>query len=139
MRVTLFFCLFIQFNALWSQNNQTDDDLIKLSIYFGGGSYFVDEAQSQLIDQFINKVENIETYEVVLFSHTDNIGGKEFNEWLSEMRSRAVLIELTNLGIPEELIEIKDFGLSNPLYKNNSTGGRMMNRRVDIILVPIAF
>ena len=36
--------------------------------------------------------------------------------------------------IKKEAIEIKDFGLFNPIYDNSTWEGRRMNRRVDVIL-----
>ncbi|MEP2772118.1 MAG: OmpA family protein [Fulvivirga sp.] len=115
------------------------DSLIVKSIYFGGGSFYIDDIQLQEMKEFIDAVENLEYYEVVIFSHTDNIGGKEYNEWLSRMRSMSVYQELLNINVPKELMEIKDLGYSNPLYTNRSHGGRRMNRRVDIILSPVVF
>lgn len=115
------------------------DSLIVKSIYFGGGSFYIDDIQVLEIKEFIESVENLEYYEVVIFSHTDNIGGKEYNEWLSKMRSLSVYQELLNINVPKELMEIKDLGYSNPLYTNRSHGGRRMNRRVDIILSPVVF
>lgn len=133
----------ILFYTFWSyslsaQENATNE-LIKQSIYFGGGSYYIDELQQEELKTFIEGIENLEIFEIVIFSHTDNIGGKEFNEWLSQMRSEAVLYELLQIGVPEELMEIKDYGLTNPLYTNTTSSGRIMNRRVDVILVPIVF
>ncbi|MEQ8926094.1 MAG: OmpA family protein [Fulvivirga sp.] len=133
MRLFLIINLFlILFNTAAAQ-----DSLIRKSIYFGGGSYYVDEFQGTQIAEFINSVDDISKYEIVLFSHTDNIGGKQYNEWLSYMRSEAVKYELIQLGIRKEEIESKSFGQDNPLYSNKSSDGRVMNRRVDIILVPI--
>lgn len=118
---------------------QGQDSLIIKSIYFGGGSFYIDDLQVSEIKDFIEAVENLEHYEVVIFSHTDNIGGKEYNEWLSRMRSLSVYQELLNINVPKELMEIKDLGYNNPLYTNRSHGGRRMNRRVDIILSPVVF
>lgn len=141
MRMALFFCsLFLWTEYGYSQNSDSESsDLVKQSVYFGGGSFFIDEIQSDLIKDFIEGVEDLNNHEIILFSHTDNIGSREYNKWLSEMRSQAVYARLLQLGIPKEQIEIKDFGYENPLYANNSSGGRMMNRRVDIILIPIVF
>lgn len=132
--------LFLIPSLLYSQeSDQVEDNLIRKSIFFGGGSYFIDDFQKEELSLFLNDIEDIKTYEIVIFSHTDNIGGKEYNEWLSMMRSEAVIDQLIINGIPRNLTEIRDFGQANPLYTNQSTGGRMMNRRVDIILVPITF
>jgi len=119
--------------------SQAQDSLILKSIYFGGGSYFIDDEQITELEEFIKSVERLENYEVIIFSHTDNIGGKEYNKWLSKMRSQSVYQELLDINVPEELIEIKDFGLSNPLYTNRTHSGRIRNRRVDVILSPIVF
>jgi outer membrane protein OmpA-like peptidoglycan-associated protein len=81
----------------------------------------------------------MEKYDIQLISHTDPIGGKEYNEWLSKMRSEAVQQILLNKQIPENKITIKDWGLENPVYSNQSYQGMQMNRRVDVILYPIVF
>ncbi|UII31008.1 OmpA family protein [Fulvivirga ulvae] len=117
----------------------SQDSLIRTSIYFGGGSYYIDEFQVEELQQFIESIERLENYEVIVFSHTDNIGGREYNEWLSRMRSGAVIEELLEMQVPAELIKTRNFGLSNPLYTNTSHNGRVMNRRVDVILWPIVF
>ncbi|MEQ9168296.1 MAG: OmpA family protein [Fulvivirga sp.] len=137
-RSLLFTVLFISFLSAPAFSQETDS-LIRKSIFFGGGSYYVDEYQSIELQDFILNVEKLENYEIVLFSHTDNIGGKEYNEWLSFMRSTAVQDKLIEIGIAEEMMEIKNFGMNNPLYRNSSYNGRHMNRRVDVILVPIVF
>lgn len=117
----------------------SEDEIIKKSIYFGGGSFFIDDEQKEELSIFLREIQNINTYEVIIFSHTDNIGGIEYNKWLSMMRREAVIDQLIINGIPKEVPKVRDFGQSNPLYTNRSVGGRMMNRRVDVILVPIVF
>ncbi|MDW3190787.1 MAG: OmpA family protein [Cytophagales bacterium] len=107
------------------------------SIYFGGGSYYVDELQLEELYQFMDSIENIFQYHITIHSHTDNIGGAAYNEWLSEQRSKSVIEKLINRAIPEELIQRKDFGQFNPVYDNNTWLGRLKNRRVDIIFWPM--
>ncbi len=134
MRILLSILFFFVATTSYGQ-----DSVLLKSIYFGGGSYYVDEIQVNELYDFIDGVEKLEDYEIIIFSHTDNIGGIEFNRWLSQMRSEAVKLELIRHGIVEELIEIRDFGLSNPLYTNRSNTGRRGNRRVDVILWPLVF
>ena len=110
----------------------------QISIYFGGGSYYISEEQRLDIQEFIHKIPHVEQYSITIHSHTDNIGGVEFNNWLSQMRSHAALEELLFNSIREEMIEIKDFGLHNPIYDNATWEGRRKNRRVDIFLWPLA-
>lgn len=104
------------------------------SIYFGGGSYYVNRRQSKQLQHFLDSIPNIHNYVITVHSHTDNVGGKEYNEWLSEMRSESAIEELIlNEKVKKEVIEIKDFGLFNPIYDNSTWEGRRKNRRVDII------
>lgn len=115
-------------------------DEIRKSIYFDGGSWYIDGGQSAELSRWLDSIPNLlEKYRIQLISHTDPIGGKEYNEYLSQMRSNAVFQLLVEQHIPREVISIKDWGLENPVYSNDSWGGRMMNRRVDVIVFPIVF
>jgi outer membrane protein OmpA-like peptidoglycan-associated protein len=115
-------------------------DEIRKSIYFDGGSWNIDDEQATELLHWIDSIPNLlDKYQIQLISHTDPIGGKEYNEWLSEMRSGAVYKLLIDMSIPERIISIKDWGLENPVYQNDSWRGRIMNRRVDVIIHPIVF
>lgn len=125
---------------LISLASNAQQDEMRKSIYFGGGSYYVDEYQIQELYFWLDSIPNLlEKYDIHLISHTDPIGGKEYNEWLSKMRSEAVHEILMNRAIPDWRITIKDWGLDNPVYSNKSFRGMQMNRRVDVILYPILF
>ena len=120
---------------------QQHQDEIRKSIFFGGGSYYVDEVQIEELYDWLDSIPNLlDKYDIHLISHTDPIGGKEYNDWLSKMRSEAVEQIILNRGdISERKITIKDWGLENPVYSNTSYNGMQMNRRVDVILYPIIF
>ena len=117
------------------------EDEIRKSIFFGGGSYYIDEPQIKELYHWLDSIPNLlEKFDIHLISHTDPIGGKEYNEWLSKMRSQAVeQIILKRGDINERKISIKDWGLDNPVYSNQTFQGMQMNRRVDVILYPIIF
>lgn len=138
MNLRLIIILLI-FSVQYSYAQTEEDDLLLKSIYFGGGSYYVTPGQAEELGDFILNVEDLEHYQVIIFSHTDNIGGKEYNEWLSKMRSHAVREVLMKIPVSENQIEIRDFGQENPLYSNKQSLGRRANRRVDVILVPVMF
>lgn len=133
-----FFLIFLIFisSALLAQNDQEDEKLIK-SVYFGGGSYHIDADQMIEIKEFLESIDNIESYQISIYSHTDDIGGVEYNQWLSGMRSQSTLTQLLRNDILYEKIHIESQGQLNPLYDNDSWVGRQGNRRVDIILWPI--
>lgn len=110
---------------------------IRMSIYFGGGDYRVDTLQTLELYHWLDSIPHLEKYEVHLISHTDPIGGREYNEWLSQMRSETVRQLILQKQIPEHKISVKDWGLDNAVYTNRTRNGMRMNRRVDVILYPI--
>lgn len=137
MRSTLL-ALFIFCHAFAVAQQQQDE--IRKSIFFGGGSYYISEDQAKELYHWLDSIPNLlEKYDIQLISHTDPIGGKEFNQWLSRMRSTAVQQLLIRKPIPQNKISIKDWGLDNALYRNDTYEGMMLNRRVDVILYPIIF
>ena len=109
------------------------------SIYFGGGSASISRQQAQELYDFVKNIKHLEYYEINLMSHTDNIGSREMNEYLSRMRSASVIDLLKAMDIPQEKIKFKDFAFDAPAYDNNTWEGRERNRRVDIQFKPIVF
>src|SRR5690606_18061703 len=115
-------------------------DEVRKSIYFGGGSYYIDEQQIRELNEWLDSIPNLlEKYEIHLISHTDPIGGREFNEMLSRMRSAAVQNLLTQRMIPENRITVKKWVLDYQVYTNDTHEGRQMTRTVDITLYPVLF
>lgn len=132
--VTIQLLLFLFF----SQEIKAQDQHLIKSIYFGGGSYYIDEQQVQELMQFLDSIPNIHQFKITVHSHTDNIGGVQYNEWLSSQRSYMTIQKLINYSLAEDMIEIKDFGQYNPVYDNNTMLGRLRNRRVDVIIWPLS-
>ena len=133
--------IWIMVSALVADAQQQQEE-IRMSIYFGGGSYYIDDAQGNGLFHWIDSIKTLnilDKYEIQLISHTDPIGGKEYNEWLSQMRSESVKQLLLQKEVPETKISVKDWGLDNAVYSNRSRQGMRMNRRVDVILYPLVF
>jgi OOP family OmpA-OmpF porin len=116
----------------------TDTAVHVKSIYFGGGSYYIDHIQQAELFEWLDSFPQIEQYEVIIQSHTDNIGSVEFNKRLSEFRSQSVYGLLMEYPVVPEAIEIKDFGEFLPTYRNDLYHGRLANRRADVILKPVS-
>ncbi len=137
LTISLLLCI----NLFASAQNEALEEkgYILKSIYFGGGSYYVDEEQVLELNHLVDSIPNIRDFTITIHSHTDNIGGAAYNEWLSQMRSESVIQELLLSEFKMNQIEIKDFGQFNPVFDNSTWEGRRKNRRVDIIFWPIVF
>ena len=107
------------------------------SIFFGGGSSYIDQQQVKELYEFIDEIPGIENMEVLIQSHTDNIGSLEYNQWLSQMRSEAAFQKLLDKGIQPEMMLIEDFGEQSPYFDNATWEGKLKNRRVDVIIRPL--
>lgn len=121
---------------LSSQALAPEDKMI--SIFFGGGSYYIDEEQGYDLIGFIEDIDDLTKYQIEVHGHTDNIGSLDFNKYLSHMRCEAVIDILKSLLIEEETIFQYDHGEENPDYSNASYQGKLHNRRVDVIIRKLA-
>lgn len=120
-----------------SQNRKDPDPYYIFSIYFGGGSYYIDPGQVEELYKWLDGIPGIEDHEISIHGHTDDIGSREYNQMLSQMRTDAALQRLLQKGLPKDQIFIRDFGELNPIYDNSTWEGRRKNRRVDIIIRPL--
>jgi len=68
--------------------------------------------------------------------HTDSTGGENYNLELSERRVMAVTNALLAKNVDSSRIKTIGFGEGNPIADNNEQGGRQLNRRVEIVIVP---
>jgi outer membrane protein OmpA-like peptidoglycan-associated protein len=65
---------------------------------------------------------------------TDSTGSDEYNQKLSENRANAVRDALESMGISSDRVETRGYGEENPVASNDTSSGRQLNRRVEIIL-----
>ena len=106
----------------------------RISIFFGGGSYYVTPAEETRLREFLNDIPDIEIYQVEIQGHTDDIGPREYNQRLSEFRCEAVRRKLLAYPLPAEQLSVLPLGEDAPSFDNATWDGKLSNRRVDIIL-----
>jgi outer membrane protein OmpA-like peptidoglycan-associated protein len=71
---------------------------------------------------------------IAVEGHTDNVGGKETNQALSEKRADAVRDYLVSAGIPSDHISASGKGEESPIVTNKTAAGRQQNRRVELVI-----
>lgn len=64
--------------------------------------------------------------------HTDNVGGDEYNQKLSDARSKSVLAWIVQHGVAADRLSFKGYGKTHPVASNDTDEGRARNRRVEI-------
>ena len=66
--------------------------------------------------------------------YTDNVGGDEMNQQLSENRARSVRDYLVQQGVATNSVSAKGFGKTLPVAANDNAAGRQQNRRVELVV-----
>jgi outer membrane protein OmpA-like peptidoglycan-associated protein len=66
--------------------------------------------------------------------YTDNVGGNEMNQILSENRASSVRDYLVNQGVAINSVSARGFGNALPVASNDNSAGRQQNRRVELLV-----
>ena len=66
--------------------------------------------------------------------YTDNVGGDEMNQKLSENRAGSVRDYLLQQGVTTNSVSAKGFGNTLPVASNDHSAGRQQNRRVELLV-----
>jgi outer membrane protein OmpA-like peptidoglycan-associated protein len=118
----------------------TEREIVILQqVQFKTGSDQILPASDELLQQVADVFrEHPEIKRIEIQGHTDNRGGKAFNQKLSERRAKSVMKWLVTRGeIPPERMEAKGYGMDQPLAENSTDEGRQMNRRVQFKILEI--
>ena len=66
--------------------------------------------------------------------YTDNVGGDDMNQKLSENRATSVRDYLVQQGVTTNSVSARGFGNTLPVASNDSSAGRQQNRRVELLV-----
>ena len=103
------------------------------------------KSNSSDLDPSFNKVLNsvnivVKKYNktvVEVAGHTDNTGGAEYNQQLSERRANSVAQYLESQGLANNRVVTVGAGETHPVADNSTAEGRAANRRVELTLTPL--
>jgi outer membrane protein OmpA-like peptidoglycan-associated protein len=71
---------------------------------------------------------------IAVGGYTDNVGGDEMNQKLSENRAGAVRNYLVEQGVTTNSVSAKGYGNTLPVASNDNSAGRQENRRVELVV-----
>jgi outer membrane protein OmpA-like peptidoglycan-associated protein len=66
--------------------------------------------------------------------YTDNVGGDQMNQTLSENRAGSVRSYLVEQGVAAGAVSARGFGNTLPVATNGNSAGRQQNRRVELLV-----
>ena len=71
---------------------------------------------------------------IAVGGYTDNVGGDEMNQKLSENRAGSVRDYLVAQGVAAPSVSATGFGNTSPVASNDNASGRQENRRVELVV-----
>ncbi|KZZ83544.1 MULTISPECIES: flagellar motor protein MotB [Bacillaceae] len=124
----------------------TDEGLlitINNDILFESGSIYVRKRDEDLAKEISQLLVMEPPRSIIVSGHTDNIpinnGVFDSNWELSVMRAVEFMkLLLTNPKLSPELFSAKGYGEFKPISNNKTAEGRQKNRRVEILILPLA-
>lgn len=107
-------------------------------IYFDSDSSQLDLEAQQILQNVFLILEQNPSLRIIIEGHTDTTHDEEYSLGLSGRRAQAVSEWLKNEGIAAQRMVVKGYGFSKPVACNDTPEDRALNRRVEILLVPLA-
>src|SRR5580658_6693978 len=72
--------------------------------------------------------------DIAVGGYTDNVGGDDMNQKLSENRASSVRDYLVQEGVATNSVSSQGFGNTLPVASNDNASGRQQNRRVELLV-----
>jgi outer membrane protein OmpA-like peptidoglycan-associated protein len=103
-------------------------------ILFQPGQATLDARATAELHQVADYLKANPDRRVLIEGFTDSTGSATLNEQLSKERADAVRLALAGDGVDPSRIEIRGMGPSEPIASNGNVAGRLLNRRVAIVI-----
>lgn len=102
------------------------------NVFFASGSDSLYRTSYPELDKLVSFLKNNTSLSVEVSGHTDNVGGEEANNLLSQKRADAVCRYLIAHEIPSSQLIAKGYGEQMPIISNDTEEGRAQNRRTEL-------
>lgn len=124
-----------QFNSVLQTRDTARGLIVNMSdVLFDTGKFTLRTAAREKLAKISGIVLAHPGLKLEVEGHTDNVGGEEYNQLLSEQRASGVLEFLVQQGLPESSVTSRGFGKSQPVATNDTPEGRAKNRRVELVV-----
>jgi outer membrane protein OmpA-like peptidoglycan-associated protein len=123
-----------QLAHLQAQNTERGLMITLGDVLFETGRADLKPGTRQRLSELVRFLLDHSDRQVVIEGHTDNRGSTDSNLELSQRRAEAVRAFLIRAGVDAGRISAQGYGEAYPVASNNTSAGRLQNRRVEIYL-----
>jgi len=103
-------------------------------VLFDTGRAQLNSGSGRKLDQLAQFLTEHPGRRVQIDGFTDSVGTESYNQDLSQRRADAVRSSLISRGIDSSRIGSQGYGKSFPVADNTDSGGRQLNRRVEVVI-----
>lgn len=103
-------------------------------VLFDTGRAELKSGAGRKLDQLAQFLVEHPDRRVQIDGFTDSVGTDSYNEELSQRRANTVREALISRNVEASRISTEGYGKSYPVANNNDSGGRQLNRRVEVVI-----
>jgi outer membrane protein OmpA-like peptidoglycan-associated protein len=124
-----------QLNLILATRDSARGLIVSMSdVLFDTGRYTLKPGAREKLAKVAGILIAYPSLNIAVGGYTDNVGGDEMNQKLSENRAGSVRDYLVQEGVVAGSVSATGFGNSSPVASNDNSAGRQENRRVELVV-----
>jgi outer membrane protein OmpA-like peptidoglycan-associated protein len=124
-----------QLNKILQTRDSARGLIVSMSdVLFDTGEYSLKPGAKEKLAKVAGILIAYPSLNIAVGGYTDNVGGDEMNQKLSENRAGAVRDYLVEEGVAANSVTAKGYGDTLPVASNDDSAGRQENRRVELVV-----
>ncbi len=124
-----------QLNAVLQTRESARGLIVSMSdVLFDTGKYSLKSGAREKLAKVAGILLAYPGLNIEVGGYTDNVGGDEMNQTLSENRAGSVRDYLVQEGVLANSVSSRGFGNTSPVASNDNSAGRQQNRRVELLV-----
>ena len=125
----------VRLNEILQTRDSARGLIVSMSdVLFDTGQYSLKPGAREKLAKVAGILIAYPSLNIAVGGYTDNVGGDEMNQKLSENRAGAVRDYLVQQGVVATSVSATGFGNSSPVATNDNSAGRQENRRVELVV-----
>src|ERR1039458_8483997 len=127
--------LSVQLNEILQTRDSARGLIVSMSdVLFDTGKYSLKPGAREKLAKVAGILLAYPGLDIAVGGYTDNVGGDDMNQTLSENRASSVRDYLVQQGVSRNSVSARGFGNTLPVASNDNSSGRQQNRRVELLV-----